>query len=405
MVHGKPRHSQSQGSVERANRDVENKLACWLRDNKPKSWVEGLGYVQFSKNSSHHSGISCSPYAALFGCPPKCGILDLNIPTDRLAVLQSEEDLEVLLQNSTKTASTTQYDNENETSNTSNNIQLHVPEENGAAGKVVTSPQRDGNDENPFAIILHNTDSHKEYSETSDPGILDQNPTFTPDEADRQNEVIGDFEFSEDCVCAICDLEVGQADGKCFNCSNWIHYDERCSVVQETLTEPIPVRFCIICKNKCNVIKMRANARSSLKRQAKKMLGDSNKRLKPAGIGDCVVVPVPDVDRGRGDHRNVKAVILSVEDGFYKIGTESGKLNGFYTRNQFSTCDENLMEIDSVPENEISLRQAAQLTSSGTGQGFFFCRCRIKCSGRCKCMKNERLCISKCHSNKTCTNK
>jgi len=36
IVHGKPRHSQSQGSVERANQDVENMLATWLQDNKTK---------------------------------------------------------------------------------------------------------------------------------------------------------------------------------------------------------------------------------------------------------------------------------------------------------------------------------------------------------------------------------
>ncbi|CAI6372620.1 unnamed protein product [Macrosiphum euphorbiae] len=36
IVHGKPRHSQSQGSVERPNQDVENILATWLQDNKTK---------------------------------------------------------------------------------------------------------------------------------------------------------------------------------------------------------------------------------------------------------------------------------------------------------------------------------------------------------------------------------
>nr|XP_022914002.1 KRAB-A domain-containing protein 2-like [Onthophagus taurus] len=34
LVNGKPRHSQSQGSVERANQDVENMLASWMHDNK-----------------------------------------------------------------------------------------------------------------------------------------------------------------------------------------------------------------------------------------------------------------------------------------------------------------------------------------------------------------------------------
>ena len=36
MVDGKPRHSQSQGSVERANRDVENLLACQANNSKCK---------------------------------------------------------------------------------------------------------------------------------------------------------------------------------------------------------------------------------------------------------------------------------------------------------------------------------------------------------------------------------
>ena len=32
-VHGKPRHSQSQGSAERANRDIKDMLLMWLQSN------------------------------------------------------------------------------------------------------------------------------------------------------------------------------------------------------------------------------------------------------------------------------------------------------------------------------------------------------------------------------------
>ena len=49
IVHGKPRHSQSQGSVERANQDVENILACWLKDNNTKKWSEGLPHMTKNK--------------------------------------------------------------------------------------------------------------------------------------------------------------------------------------------------------------------------------------------------------------------------------------------------------------------------------------------------------------------
>jgi hypothetical protein len=42
IVHGKTRHSQSQGSVERANQDIENMLATWIQDNITKRMVQWL---------------------------------------------------------------------------------------------------------------------------------------------------------------------------------------------------------------------------------------------------------------------------------------------------------------------------------------------------------------------------
>jgi hypothetical protein len=52
MVHGKPRHPQSQGSVERLNCDVKDMLIAWLGDNKSRDWPVGLKFIEFSKNSS-----------------------------------------------------------------------------------------------------------------------------------------------------------------------------------------------------------------------------------------------------------------------------------------------------------------------------------------------------------------
>ena len=34
VVHGKPRHSQSQGGIERHNRTVVEKLGSWMKENK-----------------------------------------------------------------------------------------------------------------------------------------------------------------------------------------------------------------------------------------------------------------------------------------------------------------------------------------------------------------------------------
>ena len=46
IVHGKPRHSQSQGSVERANQDVEKMIATWMEQNETTNWSEGLRFIQ-----------------------------------------------------------------------------------------------------------------------------------------------------------------------------------------------------------------------------------------------------------------------------------------------------------------------------------------------------------------------
>ena len=42
IVHGKPRHCLSQGSVERTNRDIEDMLMTWLQSNSTTHWGDGL---------------------------------------------------------------------------------------------------------------------------------------------------------------------------------------------------------------------------------------------------------------------------------------------------------------------------------------------------------------------------
>ena len=84
IVHGKPRHSQSQGSVERANGDVEKMIFTWMSDNETTEWSIGLLFVQFMKNRSYHSGIKRSPYEAMFGQPAKVGLEHLSFTSCRV---------------------------------------------------------------------------------------------------------------------------------------------------------------------------------------------------------------------------------------------------------------------------------------------------------------------------------
>lgn len=74
IVNGKPCQSQTQGSVERANQDIEKMLFTWLETNKTTNWSEGLKFIQFMKNRAYHSGIERTPYEAMFGCKAKVGL-------------------------------------------------------------------------------------------------------------------------------------------------------------------------------------------------------------------------------------------------------------------------------------------------------------------------------------------
>lgn len=93
IVHGKPRHSQSQGSVERANQDIENMLTTWMQTEKTSHWSQGLKFVQLMKNRALHSGIKMSPYEALFGCKVKVGLSTSNLPKEVIDNLENEEQL------------------------------------------------------------------------------------------------------------------------------------------------------------------------------------------------------------------------------------------------------------------------------------------------------------------------
>ena len=74
IVRGKPRHSQSQGSVECAKRNIEDMLMTWLQPNSTIHGGDGLRFIQVMKNRAYHEGIKCSSYEAMLGQTMKVGL-------------------------------------------------------------------------------------------------------------------------------------------------------------------------------------------------------------------------------------------------------------------------------------------------------------------------------------------
>ena len=98
IVHGRPRHSPSQGSVERANRKFREHIRSWLLTNKNNEcrndWPTAAMFANFSINTAFHRGLKQTPYKLVFGQNPICGIRDLPLLSDELAMsLRTEAEL------------------------------------------------------------------------------------------------------------------------------------------------------------------------------------------------------------------------------------------------------------------------------------------------------------------------
>lgn len=135
------------------------------------------------------------------------------------------------------------------------------------------------------------------------------------------------------------------------------------------------------------------------------MIKQTQKKNLTVDVGKTVRVTIPDVDRSKGDSRNILAVVLSSENGLYKLGCRTGILNGHYTPNQFLECKENFISISEVPSSSTSVRTASNKMSVVGGQGFAKCNCKLCDSLKCSCKKAGVICNSKCHLNKNCNNK
>ncbi|XP_051156759.1 uncharacterized protein LOC127278873 [Leptopilina boulardi] len=150
----------------------------------------------------------------------------------------------------------------------------------------------------------------------------------------------------------------------------------------------------------------RKAAQNGLQLQAKKMLKFSNNKFLPAAVGDSVKIPIPDVNRGRTDPKNLIVTFLSVHNETYALGTREGRLNQHYTRNQFTLCRQKFLLPTEVPETKKSLREIVNAQSLTGGQGYKRCFCKGHCdTRRCSCKAENIQWNSKCYSSGPCKNK
>ena len=71
-------------------------VACMSDNNNTKAWSEGLCFILSKKHRGLHSGISTSPYEAIFGTAQRIGLGDSLLTEDMYCSTETEEELEQL---------------------------------------------------------------------------------------------------------------------------------------------------------------------------------------------------------------------------------------------------------------------------------------------------------------------
>jgi hypothetical protein len=84
MVHGRARHPQSQGSVEKSNDTLQRLLGTWMRESASLKWAVGIKVVQFQMNSVDRRAVGGSSFQLVFGRAPACGMSAL--PLDKATI-------------------------------------------------------------------------------------------------------------------------------------------------------------------------------------------------------------------------------------------------------------------------------------------------------------------------------
>ena len=331
LVHGKPRHPQSQGSVERANADIKDIFAAWLSDNNTQDWSLGLRLFQNQKNSAYHAGIKCTPYSAMFGCEAKVGLITTSLPQEIIEHLETEADLlSVLGQPSTP------------------------PEELPSTSSDV--PPLMNLDDTPTEQHMASSDGPTTLLVDQEPAAFVESPPpvqMQPAESTAPANSVGSPLPPQLTMASSISLEVHSSP---------------------PALSPAP--HTVVASHQSSITVQRKRAQETLASQAEHMVKRSRITLQAGDEGDNVAIPVPMVDRGRGDPHNILGVIINRDDNdLYTIAVKQGLLKNKFTRNEFTICQQRLLTNSDVnTDDRISVHVALKKGPSG-GQGFARCNC------------------------------
>jgi hypothetical protein len=417
MVHGRARHSPSQGFIENRNKSVVRFLVKWCMCNKTQIWWLGLPFATLHINSQVNSGTKLSPFHYLYGSEGSTrGIGHLCIPKDRLQRLTNECELNAMLKigegilfewvgrerlmeplvendmmcspirNDEVLEALEHEDTENSNTNadqSGNNTGMGISADedgddtldNHGGGRIVIADKQDA--------VLGNRKEDEENEEEDDlMRSEDEVGNRKEDEviADKPQDEVGNRKEDEE------------------------NEEEDDLMRSDSVRDNTRKRTREIAKN--NQVKMG----SLMKKRALKKGGGE------CQVGDVVSFGAADADRNRLTASNVVGVVVERDDTrqLNTLGLKTGALlkdrypdaqlkkiqtsrESMGLENVFQTyCDAGAAGMKRVAARQAIIhenRKVAELTA----MSYIVCRCQKGNCRNCKCSKNGRHCTDKCH--------
>ena len=121
----------------------------------------------------------------------------------------------------------------------------------------------------------------------------------------------------------------------------------------------------------------------------KNLMNNRNKKRQlEFNTGVYTRINIPRIDRTGIDRRSLPCKVIDILDGgLYRLGCAHGILRTCYQTTNMEGINAEFPELDNVPDNQISLTEAARMQRSATVQEVMCC-CRSNCSSnRCHCVR------------------
>ena len=395
FVSGPPRHSQSQGMVERGNRVIEEKIASMKTDEgfdgkASYPWASWLPRIMFNMNTQYRSTIKDTPYKLVFGQKPHSAIVP---GAPKQIVL--EEQLGTIVEESAPTSSL-------HTSPSTTSADFKLP-----ASPISTIPES----ASPAKTWVIKTE--KVITWTSSPSSSSELPSLPSTPSNKTSSPIAISPPSS----KLPSLPSTPAK-KLTQPTTSVPPFKSTSSCADILTEECTTREGPI-SNKCKEAdspesrheNIRKKTRNETCKAAVTMAEYYNKsKCTTSGVfskGDRITFLVPKIDRCNTDMHRLPGIISDVTGGehikYYKVATNAGII-----KTKFRSADLSSFtgDIHSNTEKEVSIREASLIINAANKFTVNRCKCKGKCTnGQCSYIRSNISCTTHCHPGRPCQNK